>query len=469
MSRNLLTQLILVIVGNGVVVNGQNFADLFVSAAMRVEEVRPTTDLINKYGYPAEAHHTVTEDGYILRIDRIPRPQAPVVLVGNPLFCNSACFVGLQNESLGTEIYLKRIAFKLYNEGYDVWLGNFRGSGLSKNHTNYTILDRQFWNYSLHEHGVIDIPAMVDYVLAATGKPSLLYSGHSMGATSWFITAALRPDYEQRISAVFLMGPVASLAHHRSPMLDVLHPFENVTLDFETAFGPHMLPGSNSLLRFLGGLFCRTFVPPEDPSHCLAFAILGELTAGGGNLSRKDWDIFEKPGNSMKICLVFIRQVYPAYFQYYVPSGVSMLELLHYIQQANRNCKSTAPPPVFLLPLLLCYNTNTMVFIGFTGPGFRQFNHGAAKNRQLYGQSVPPDYSLSNTSVPAYLYTGRTDIYVSPEDLAFLTTSLKDVKKVYQVPENTFGHLDYVLNPKAPILLYDTMIADMASFLENQE
>ncbi|XP_026275295.1 lipase 1-like [Frankliniella occidentalis] len=407
MSRNLLTQLILVIVGNGVVVNGQNFADLFVSAAMRVEEVRPTTDLINKYGYPAEAHHTVTEDGYILRIDRIPRPQAPVVLVGNPLFCNSACFVGLQNESL---------AFKLYNEGYDVWLGNFRGSGLSKNHTNYTILDRQFWNYSLHEHGVIDIPAMVDYVLAATGKPSLLYSGHSMGATSWFITAALRPDYEQRISAVFLMGPVASLAHHRSPMLDVLHPFENVTLDFETAFGPHMLPGSNSLLRFLGGLFCRTFVPPEDPSHCLAFAILGELTAGGGNL------------------------VYPAYFQYYVPSGVSMLELLHYIQQANRNW-----------------------------PGFRQFNHGAAKNRQLYGQSVPPDYSLSNTSVPAYLYTGRTDIYVSPEDLAFLTTSLKDVKKVYQVPENTFGHLDYVLNPKAPILLYDTMIADMASFLENQE
>lgn len=38
-------------------------------------------------------------------------------------------------------------AFKIYNAGFDVWLGDFRGTGLSVNHTKLTVFDHEYWNF----------------------------------------------------------------------------------------------------------------------------------------------------------------------------------------------------------------------------------------------------------------------------------------------------------------------------------
>ena len=95
-------------------------------------------DLIEGAGYPAETHHVITEDGYILAVHRslkvlllqcslfrIPQQGSPPVLYLHGYQSSSAEMV-LTNQSLG---------FMMSEQGYDVWLINFRGNAYSRNHT----------------------------------------------------------------------------------------------------------------------------------------------------------------------------------------------------------------------------------------------------------------------------------------------------------------------------------------------
>ncbi|XLT82494.1 hypothetical protein HN873_004247, partial [Arachis hypogaea] len=54
-------------------------------------------------------------------------------------------------------------AFAAYDKGYDVFLGNFRGL-VSREHRNKNISSRQYWQYSINEHGTQDIPAMIEKI-----------------------------------------------------------------------------------------------------------------------------------------------------------------------------------------------------------------------------------------------------------------------------------------------------------------
>ena len=56
----------------------------------------------------------------------------------------------------------------LADEGYDVWLGNFRGNVYSRNHekATHTMNPEKvpFWNFSFDEMGRYDLPAMIKWV-----------------------------------------------------------------------------------------------------------------------------------------------------------------------------------------------------------------------------------------------------------------------------------------------------------------
>ena len=90
-----------------------------------------------------EVHEAVTQDGYIIQLHRIP-PRVgggggggvPVYLQ-HGLLCSSACWVTSGKKSLG---------FVLSDEGYDVWLGNFRGSAFGRRHLHLDPdQDKDFW------------------------------------------------------------------------------------------------------------------------------------------------------------------------------------------------------------------------------------------------------------------------------------------------------------------------------------
>jgi len=64
-------------------------------------------------------------------------------------------------------------------EGYDIWLGNNRGTVNSYMHQNLTIENKKYWEFSFHEMGKYDVASNIDFILHKTGASKLTYIGHS--------------------------------------------------------------------------------------------------------------------------------------------------------------------------------------------------------------------------------------------------------------------------------------------------
>ena len=75
-------------------------------------------------------------------------------------------------------------AFILAKRGYDVWLGNHRGTKYARDHERLDPdKDEEFWQFSFPEMAEYDMPANVDYVRNVTGMKKVSYVGHSQGTT----------------------------------------------------------------------------------------------------------------------------------------------------------------------------------------------------------------------------------------------------------------------------------------------
>lgn len=210
-------------------------------------------ELIEKYGYNGEVHLLTTDDGYVLELHRIsggpkspPRPGKKVVYLQHGLVFSSASFVlsgpdhaisKWHSEMTDEWVPVRKTKFnrfwlnfsfsqgyKLADEGYDVWMGNSRGSLYSMNHTIHESLGcsknrKGFWAFSLDEIGYYDLPASIDYVLNHTGESKVHYIGHSQGTTAFFIMASERPEYQNKIQTMHAMAPAVFLTHMTSPLM----------------------------------------------------------------------------------------------------------------------------------------------------------------------------------------------------------------------------------------------------------
>lgn len=117
--------------------------------------------------------------------------------------------------------------YLLADQGYDVWMGNFRGNRYSRRHAT---LDpdgddenrRKFWDFSWHEMGIHDLPEMIDYILLETGKTKLNYIGHSQGATAFFVMCTERPEYNNKVILANLLAPAVFLNPAANPSVQRL-------------------------------------------------------------------------------------------------------------------------------------------------------------------------------------------------------------------------------------------------------
>ncbi|CAO2179706.1 unnamed protein product [Urochloa humidicola] len=117
---------------------------------------RTCEDVITELGYPFEAIKVVTSDGYVLLLERIPRRDSQkVVLLQHGILDSSMGWVS--NGVVGSP------AFAAYDQGYDVFLGNLRGL-VSREHIDKKISSYKYWKYSVNEHGIKDMPAIVEEI-----------------------------------------------------------------------------------------------------------------------------------------------------------------------------------------------------------------------------------------------------------------------------------------------------------------
>jgi len=175
-------------------------------------------ELIEDSGYEVEVHEAITSDGFLLQLHRIPSQGQPVLLM-HGLLCSSYCWVTSGHDSL---------AFLLSDLGYDVWLGNFRGTRYSRQHTSLNPdEDAEFWRFTLHELGVNDLATMIATVIEVSGKSSLSFVGHSMGTTAYLILASTRPREVEAVSRAVLLAPVVEPHNMRNIVskLSGLHRF----------------------------------------------------------------------------------------------------------------------------------------------------------------------------------------------------------------------------------------------------
>lgn len=181
---------------------------------------RTPADLIRSKGYYCQEFTVITQDSYVLSMQRIPHGRwgtsipphrsrrPPVILVHGFLSSSVEWVVNYPHQSLG---------FLLADAGYDVWLANLRGTPYARQHLHLTEKDTEYWNFGLDEVGLYDIPALVDYVLAWTGWSELFYVGFSQGNAAAWVTLSEMPEYNDKIRLLLALAPIGNVTYLRSP------------------------------------------------------------------------------------------------------------------------------------------------------------------------------------------------------------------------------------------------------------
>ncbi|KAL6417526.1 hypothetical protein ACFW04_007353 [Cataglyphis niger] len=162
--------------------------------------------MIKREGYPAETHVIMTKDGYLLTLHRIPGGNNSLpVLLQHGFLGSSSNWVTLGKG--------KALAYLLADEGYDVWLGNFRGNTYSKAHISLSPSNLTFWDFSFNEIGIYDLPAMIIFITNMRSQSLHTYIGHSMGASSFYIMASELPEIARMVQRMISLAPAPFMTH----------------------------------------------------------------------------------------------------------------------------------------------------------------------------------------------------------------------------------------------------------------
>ncbi|KAL0077059.1 Alpha/Beta hydrolase protein [Phycomyces blakesleeanus] len=137
----------------------------------------------------------------------------PVVLLYHGFLMSSEVWVCNVDE-------YRNLPLLLAQQGYDVWLGNARGNKYSQNHLKLNPRHQQFWEFSINEFAMIDLPDVVDYILKITGAPNLTYIGFSQGTAQAFAGLSVNPKLNQKINLFIALAPATAPKGLRHPLID---------------------------------------------------------------------------------------------------------------------------------------------------------------------------------------------------------------------------------------------------------
>lgn len=361
------------------------------------------SELIESKGYPCENHDVITDDGFILGIQRIPHglkdtnknKARPVVYLQHGLLGSSTNFLtNLENESL---------AYVLADAGYDVWLGNSRGNTYSSRHTLYPKTSKKFWAWSFDEMAKYDLPATLNYITNMTNEETMYYIAHSQGTLLGFMEFSQDPEIAKKIRLMVALGPVLTVGHMTSP-IRMLTYFSDTEL-FDVFGKKNFLP-KNRYIDFMAETVCKEY---ETRFVCLDVI---ELIAG-----------FDHTHLNVSRLPVYLT---------HCPAGTSTRNMAHFAQN---------------------YRTKKCCMYDF----------GSAKENELhYGQPFPPQYNVTNMDVPVVLYSGSKDSLADPQDVKLLIKQLKNV--VFHQTIEGWAHLEFIWGIDGRKVFFNEMLKLMKKF-----
>ncbi|KAI8147720.1 Alpha/Beta hydrolase protein [Fennellomyces sp. T-0311] len=137
----------------------------------------------------------------------------PVVLIYHGFLMSSEIWVCNVDEH-------RNLPLLLAEKGYDVWLGNARGNKYSQNHLWRNPRHQEFWEFSLNEYAMRDLPDVVDYILANTGASKLTYIGFSQGTAQAFAGLAVNPLLNRKVNLFIALAPATTPKGLHHPLID---------------------------------------------------------------------------------------------------------------------------------------------------------------------------------------------------------------------------------------------------------
>lgn len=93
---------------------------------------------------------------------------------------------------------------------------------------------------------------------------------------------------------------------------------------------------------------------------------------------------------------------------------------------------------------------------------FQMFDYGPIKNKEIYLTDTPPDYNLTQITIPISIMRATSDPLSAKKDIKILTSKLTNVKSVIVMPGN---HIDYIFDPITITAIKDHMLNVMENNL----
>ncbi|KAL0123903.1 hypothetical protein PUN28_006026 [Cardiocondyla obscurior] len=372
---------------------------------MNTAKVLDFIGLVERHHYPAEEHSVTTEDGYNLIIHRIPRSplsdnqkKKEIIFLLHGILASSESWV-LYGPN-------KDLAFLLADQGYDVWVGNMRGNNYCRSHTNMTIYDPKFWQYSFHEVGTKDLPAMFDYIFNYTKQKDLYYIGHSMGCTSILTLLSSKPEYNTKIKMAILLAPAAFWMNVSPSFNDFINilPFVKEVLREREIYD--FFPQSLATVTT-----ARTLCNDKAVTQVICIAILFLIVGS----------------DPPQLNITTLPDILS-----YVPAGSSVQAFEHYYQNV-------------------------------LAKDFRHYDFGIAENYRRYKQKTPPSYDVKKISAPINIFYSENDMIVTEKNILELDKRLPNVV-TKKVPYKLFNHVDFLWAIEVKTLLYDNVLELLQKF-----
>lgn len=191
----------------------------------KIVKATDISEIARVQGYLVREHVVTTRDDYLLVIHKLEKPgltaedgdsNKKIAYFHHGLMTNSELFIlGSKKE--------RSLPFLLVDLGYDVWLGNNRGNKYSRKHLKYSVSDHQFWNFSLDEFALYDVPDTVDYILSHYQQGSkLTYVGFSQGCSQLFASLSLKPELNHKLNLFVALSPAVIPNNLKHPVFKII-------------------------------------------------------------------------------------------------------------------------------------------------------------------------------------------------------------------------------------------------------
>ncbi|KAF5294559.1 hypothetical protein FQR65_LT10751 [Abscondita terminalis] len=361
------------------------------------------SEIIKNRGYPLEIHDVVTDDGYILTTFRIPHGKndeikkiRPPIFLQHGVLLNSACFVNRGNKSL---------AFILADAGYDVWLGNFRGTMYSRRHVSLTDEDKEYWNFDTYELGRYDAGANINIIYKLT-KQQVVYLGYSFGSTAGYMYCASFPHIaSEKVKIIIGMAPTLYLKEWKNISKYII---------------PLWLKMQPLALKFTKG---EVYIRGKAPSPLRKY-----------------------------VCLPYPIQMYICQFFDMLVAGFDY----------GQNDPETLPVTIVQNTDATSYRTITHGLQLIQKGTFDYCDYGPELNKAKYGVEELPQYDLSRLSIPTYLIYAKNDMMITKENVLksyeILLKMKINVYGVYEIKHDDFNHDDFIAARDVVPLLYKPLV-----------